>query len=65
MSTSHKTQDEITEHFDDENIMKKNAKEIAKLIKNSNHCVVFTGAGISTSAKIPDFRGPQGKLSYA
>jgi NAD+-dependent protein deacetylase sirtuin 6 len=60
MSTSHKTQDEITEHFDDEKTMKQNAKEIAKLIKMSKHCVVYTGAGVSTSAKIPDFRGPQG-----
>ena len=35
-------------------------EEIARLLKNSKHAVVFTGAGISAESGIPTFRGRDG-----
>ncbi|KAH7474299.1 NAD-dependent protein deacetylase SRT1 [Phytophthora ramorum] len=35
-------------------------KKLAELIANSRHLVAFTGAGISTSVGIPDYRGEHG-----
>jgi NAD-dependent SIR2 family protein deacetylase len=48
------------EHFDPPDVVDKLAAEVAQQIKDGKHFIVFTGAGVSTSAGIPDFRGPEG-----
>lgn len=50
----------MTEHLDPPEVLEKKLQELEKLVRGSKRMVVFTGAGISTSAGIPDFRGPMG-----
>ncbi|KAI5674691.1 hypothetical protein M9H77_15055 [Catharanthus roseus] len=50
----------MTEFFDPPSVLVEKINQIAKMIQKSKHLVVFTGAGISTSCGIPDFRGPKG-----
>ncbi len=38
-------------------------KQAAELIKNSNYCIAYTGAGISVESGIPPFRGESGLWS--
>ncbi|KAK3199990.1 hypothetical protein Dsin_023405 [Dipteronia sinensis] len=50
----------MTEFFDPPKVLLEKIEQLSKLIEKSKHLVVFTGAGISTSCGIPDFRGPKG-----
>lgn len=50
----------MSEIFDPSDILHQKIEELALMIKESKHLVAFTGAGISTSCGIPDFRGPKG-----
>lgn len=49
-------EDEKKEFFDTDEELEKKIDLLAKWVKESKHCVMFTGAGISTSTGIPDFR---------
>lgn len=50
----------LPENYDSERLLKTNLRELAELVRDAKHLVIMTGAGISTSAGIPDFRGPNG-----
>ncbi|CAF3704188.1 unnamed protein product [Rotaria sp. Silwood1] len=52
--------EEIKEYFDTPDELDQKIKTLADFIRNAKHFVVYTGAGISTSAGINDFRGPTG-----
>uniref|UniRef100_A0AAQ5YV20 NAD-dependent protein deacylase sirtuin-6 n=1 Tax=Amphiprion ocellaris TaxID=80972 RepID=A0AAQ5YV20_AMPOC len=50
----------LPETFDSPEEIKAKVETLAQLIKESQYLVVHSGAGISTSTGIPDFRGPKG-----
>lgn len=50
----------MSEIFEPLHVLQEKIERLAVMIRKSKHLVVFTGAGISTSCGIPDFRGPKG-----
>uniref|UniRef100_A0A1A9W8Q5 protein acetyllysine N-acetyltransferase n=1 Tax=Glossina brevipalpis TaxID=37001 RepID=A0A1A9W8Q5_9MUSC len=50
----------VAEQFDKESDINEKISKLVEWLQNAKHVVVHTGAGISTSAGIPDFRGPNG-----
>ena len=58
----HKGKCGLPEKFQEATEVEERVIELAGLVRNSELTVVHTGAGISTAAGIPDFRGPKGTL---
>lgn len=56
----HKGKCGLPETFDSPEQLDEKTKEFIRIFREARHVVVHTGAGVSTAAGIPDFRGPKG-----
>eukprot|EP01060_Flectonema_neradi_P001668 TRINITY_DN11002_c0_g1_i1.p1 TRINITY_DN11002_c0_g1~~TRINITY_DN11002_c0_g1_i1.p1 ORF type:complete len:301 (+),score=60.70 TRINITY_DN11002_c0_g1_i1:259-1161(+) len=50
----------LQELTEGESELKVKIMTLAEMIQKAKHAVVYTGAGVSTSSGIPDYRGPEG-----
>lgn len=53
-------QDFMAVHRDAEGELRSKVARLAEWWRAARHVVVFTGAGVSTAAGLPDYRGPEG-----
>jgi hypothetical protein len=51
--------DDVTEFREAPDALLAKAVGLARQIRDAKHFVVYTGAGVSTAADIPDYRGPK------
>ena len=54
--TAIESEEEKKEYFDEPDVLDQKVSLLAQMVLSSNHFVAFTGAGISTSSGIPDYR---------
>ncbi|KAL7989504.1 hypothetical protein Chor_012170 [Crotalus horridus] len=50
----------LEEVCDEPDELKRKISKLCAVVRGAKHLIVYTGAGISTAASIPDYRGPNG-----